>query len=344
MTRLTPDRLDPEAATPAANPPTHRLFIRHRDLLDRLGLDADAGVITPDFPLRAPHAFVDRIRPAAPDDPLLRQILPTPAEFMAVAGYTTDPVGDLASTIAPGVLKKYAGRALLIVTGACAIHCRYCFRRAYPYASGSIRQRDFSAALAALTADSTIEEIILSGGDPLMLSNDRLAPLITALSGIDHIRRIRIHTRIPVVMPDRIDTGLLELIEACPLPVTVVIHCNHENEIDAVVAAKIRALRSRTAFVLNQSVLLRGINDSVESLTALSLRLFDIGVLPYYLHQLDPVAGAAHFQVDDRLATELITAVAARLPGYLVPRLVREIPGADAKTPLHHVRDETLRG
>jgi len=344
MTRPAPDCFDPEAETPAAKPSTDRPFIRHRDLLDRLGLDADAGVGAADFPLRAPHAFVDRIRPAAPDDPLLRQILPTPAEFTDVAGYTTDPVGDLASTIAPGVLKKYAGRALLIVTGACAIHCRYCFRRAYPYTSGSIRQRDLSAALTALAADPSIEEIILSGGDPLMLSNDRLAPLIGALSGIGHIRRVRIHTRIPVVMPARIDTELLALIDACPLPVTVVIHCNHAQEIDAGVAAAIRALRARSAFVLNQSVLLRGINDSVESLTALSLRLFDIGVLPYYLHQLDPVAGAAHFQIDDHRATALITAVAARLPGYLVPRLVREIPGADAKTPLHRVRDETHRG
>lgn len=341
MTRPAPDRFNSEVAAPAAIRRVDRPYIRQGDLLARLDLAPDTGIAAPDFPLRAPHAFVDRIRPAAPDDPLLRQILPTSAELLEVAGYTADPVGDLASAIAPGVLKKYAGRALLIVTGACAIHCRYCFRRAYPYTGGSIRQRDLTEALAALAADPTIEEIILSGGDPLMLPNEKLAPLLEALSNIEHIRRIRIHTRIPVVMPERIDAEFLELIGAGPLPVTVVIHCNHAHEIDASVETALSALRTRCAFLLNQSVLLRGVNDSVDSLSALSLRLSEVGVLPYYLHQLDAVAGAAHFGVDDRRATELIAAVAARLPGYLVPRLVREIPGAAAKTVLHQPGDDT---
>ncbi len=311
-----------------------RAFNRSNELLAVLGLTADAAVPTDAFPLRAPQRFVNRMQPGDPDDPLLRQVLPTRDEHCAVDGYSADPVGDLASAIAPGVLQKYAGRALLIVTGACAIHCRYCFRRAYPYASESLSHADLQAALKVLATDPTIEEVILSGGDPLTLTNDKLAAVLDALTRIPHIRRIRIHTRIPVVLPERIDPQLLELVATCALPVIIVIHCNHANEIDNAVASAMSALSHNGATLLNQSVLLRGVNDSVNALTDLSTRLFEIGVLPYYLHQLDPVAGAAHFSVDDTRAMELIDAVTSRLPGYLVPRLVREIPGKPAKTSL----------
>ncbi len=336
-------------ATPAAETPGHdtspadlnwhttmsRAFSRSDALLAALGLAPDDAVSAQTFPLRVPRGFVGRMQSGDPNDPLLRQVLPTADESQVVDGYSNDPVGDLDSSIVPGLLQKYAGRALLIVTGACAIHCRYCFRRAYPYAGGSLSRREFQVAFEALTADPGIEEVILSGGDPLTLTNDKLATLLEALTRIGHIRRIRIHTRIPVVLPERIDAQLLKLITTCPLPVIVVIHCNHAREIDDAAAAAVSALTDNGAIVLNQSVLLRGVNDSVDTLTELGERLFEIGVLPYYLHQLDPVTGAAHFNVEDTRAIELIDAVANRLPGYLVPRLVREIPGASAKKSVH---------
>ena len=312
-----------------------RAFSQADDLLATLQIAPNDSIRIPTFPLRVPRDFVGRMQPGDPDDPLLRQVLPTADELCVTDGYGTDPVEDLDSMIAPGVLHKYAGRALLVVTGACAIHCRYCFRRAYPYANGSLSHHDFQAAIDVLAMDATISEVILSGGDPLTLTNDKLAILLDALTQIAHIKRIRIHTRIPVVLPERIDPQLLDLISACPLPVIIVIHCNHAREIDSCAATAVSALADNGATVLNQSVLLRGVNDSVDTLAALSERLFEIGVLPYYLHQLDPVAGAAHFNVEDTRAIELIDAVAERLPGYLVPRLVREVPGESAKKPLH---------
>jgi len=312
-----------------------RAVTRSDELLAALHLPPDKSTAPQAFPLRVPRSFVERMRPGDTNDPLLRQILPTSEESRAVDGYSTDPVGDLDSMIAPGVLHKYSGRALLVVTGACAIHCRYCFRRAYPYSSHAVSPRDFKVAIDALAADSTIEEVILSGGDPLTLSNDKLATLIDTLTRISHIKRIRIHTRIPVVLPKRIDSQLLDLIAGCSRPVITVIHCNHAREIDDSVAAAVSDLQNAGTLMLNQSVLLRGVNDSAKALVELSLCLFDIGVLPYYLHQLDPVAGAAHFNVDDSRAIELLDAVAERLPGYLVPRLVREIPGESAKKLVH---------
>jgi len=315
-----------------------RAFSRNDDLLTALQLDAALAGPARDFPLRVPRGFVARMQAGNSDDPLLRQVLPSLEESLDVSGYTTDPVGDLDSEIVPGVLQKYRGRALLIVTGACAVHCRYCFRRAYPYAGGSLSRRDFQAAIDVLEADPTIEEIILSGGDPLTLTSEKLAALLHALTRINHVKRIRIHTRMPIVLPERIDPPLLELVSACPLPVIIVIHCNHAGEIDDSVAAAVSALIDHGATLLNQSVLLRGVNDSVDALTDLSERLFETGVLPYYLHQLDPVAGAAHFSVDDARAIELIDGVAGRLPGYLVPRLVREVPGEAAKRPVHSTR------
>lgn len=310
--------------------------LQHREeLLLALGLMPGHDVVARAFPLRVPRGFVDRMQPGDPDDPLLRQVLTTREESLEVDGYSSDPVGDLDSAIAPGVLKKYAGRALLIVTGACAIHCRYCFRRTYPYAHGSLTNRELANAIDLLAADPTIEEIILSGGDPLTLPNSRLDTLVDKLTQIPHVRRIRIHTRIPVVMPERIDSYLLDIVATSRRPVIFVIHCNHAREINASAASAVGALIDAGATVLNQSVLLRGVNDSADALTDLSECLFDIGVLPYYLHQLDPVIGTAHFAVEDAQAIELVDAISGRLPGYLVPRLVKEIPGRSAKTPLH---------
>jgi EF-P beta-lysylation protein EpmB len=315
-----------------------RAYARLDDLLPALGLTAaDCGVsaeAAASFPLRVPRGFVASMRHGDPHDPLLRQVLPVTAEHAVVPGFGTDPVGDLDSVRAPGLLQKYAGRALLVTTGACAVHCRYCFRRAFPYPGHSTTPGVLGTALAAIAADDSLQEIILSGGDPLALGNDRLAGIVHALGRIPHVARIRLHTRLPVVLPERIDAELLELLRSAGKPVVTVIHANHASEISAEVISALVRLRPVSAALLNQSVLLRGVNDSVDALTTLSTQLFSAGVLPYYLHQLDRVAGAAHFLVPDDEAIALHAAMAAKLPGYLVPKLVREIAGAEAKTPL----------
>jgi len=254
-----------------------------------------------------------------------------------VAGYVADPLGEQAVRTAVGLLHKYHGRALLITTGACAVHCRYCFRRHYDYAAdlddGSAAR--WSAALDHVASDSSIEEIILSGGDPLSLGNARLAQLLLRLQEIPHVRRIRIHTRTPIVLPERVDAGLLAALQPVSSRLAVVVHANHPAELDEGTSGALRLLGTRCAALLNQSVLLAGINDDAAVLAALSARLFEAGVLPYYLHQLDNVAGAAHFAVSDSRALELHGALAALLPGYLLPRLVRELAGATGKTPLY---------
>jgi len=267
-------------------------------------------------------------------DPLLRQILPVGAELADDAGYIDDPVGERSALRAPALLQKYHGRALLITTPTCAVHCRYCFRREFPYAEQSVETPRWSEALAEIAADPTLEEIILSGGDPLSLSNARLDNLTRALAAIPHVRRIRVHTRQPVVLPSRVDEGLLHWLRASTLPMVMVLHVNHPNELDADLSAACAKLRATGVTLLNQSVLLAGINDDVEVLSDLSRRLFDAGVLPYYLHVLDRVRGAAHFAVPDERARTLAGRLAARLPGYLVPRLAREVPGAPAKVVL----------
>lgn len=315
-------------------------YARLSDLLAAIGLSAEACGVSSEaaaaFPLRVPRGFVARMRYGDPGDPLLQQVLPVTAENLNMPGYGADPVGDLASIRAPGLLQKYAGRALLITTGACAVHCRYCFRRAFPYSEHSATPGVLAAAHAAIAADDSLHEIILSGGDPLILGNARLAELLQPLARIPHITRIRLHTRVPVVLPERIDAGLLDLLRNAGRPVVTVIHANHANEIDASVLSALQKLGSVSAALLNQSVLLRGVNDSSAALTELSEKLFSARVLPYYLHQLDHVAGAAHFLVPDQEAQALVKAMAATLPGYLVPRLVREIAGAAAKTPLEY--------
>jgi L-lysine 2,3-aminomutase len=283
-----------------------------------------------DFPLLVPRGFIARMRKRDPRDPLLLQVLPRSAEAEAVPGFSADPVREQ-GLAAGGVIEKYPGRALLIASGACPIHCRYCFRRAFPYSEQLAARGSWDAAVDALRARPRVREAILSGGDPLSLSNRRLGELIAKLASTP-IDTLRIHTRYPIVVPERVDEELLTLLSTTRLRTVVVVHCNHANELDDEVAGALRTLRAGVDALLNQSVLLRGVNDSAESLAALSERLFACAVLPYYLHLLDPVAGAAHFDVAANAGRELIMQLRTRLPGYLVPRLVRETPGELSKT------------
>jgi L-lysine 2,3-aminomutase len=286
------------------------------------------------FPLRVPRAFAARMRHGDPADPLLRQVLPVDLEQRIVPGFALDAVGDLDARGATGVLHKYSGRALLVATGSCAVHCRYCFRRHFPYAEETAAANRWREAIEYLDRHPELDELILSGGDPLSLTTAKLDELTQALRDRPRIQRLRIHTRLPVVLPARVDAPLLDWLRGLPQQVIVVIHANHANEIDAEVASVLQSLRDQGTTLLNQTVLLRGINDTLATLEGLSRRLFAVGVLPYYLHQLDRVQGTAHFEVPDDSARSLLDRLRGRLPGYLVPRLVREIAGADAKTPL----------
>jgi EF-P beta-lysylation protein EpmB len=306
-------------------------------LLAALGLEGRAPPLAADgagFPLRVPRAYLARMRGGDPRDPLLRQVLPLAEEGRVVEGYGADAVGDLPSRVAPGVLHKYAGRALLVATGSCAIHCRYCFRRHFPYADEGAAGDRWRAALAWLAGQPSVSEVLLSGGDPWSLSDARLAELSAGLRGIRHVRRLRVHTRMPVVLPDRVDGGLLAWVRGLHLPLVVVVHANHPAELDEGTRRAFAALRDAGATLLNQSVLLRGVNDDADALAGLSEGLFAQGVLPYYLHLLDRVAGAAHFEVAEDAARGLHAALRRRLPGYLVPRLVREVAGEPYKVPL----------
>lgn len=309
-----------------------------RVLLELLGLNVQAAAISEaaaaQFPLRVPRTFVARMRHGDLHDPLLRQVLPLDAEMQPAPGFGMDAVGDAAAKTATGVIQKYRGRALLIATGSCAVHCRYCFRRHFPYAEQTAARDGWREAVAAIAADPSIVEVLLSGGDPLSLTTPKLVELTDALAAIPHLKRLRIHSRLPIVLPERVDAALLAWLRSLPWPLAFVLHANHANEFDQAVDAAISALRDSGAQLLNQAVLLRGVNDSVDALVALSERSFAAGVLPYYLHQLDRVAGVAHFEVDDARARALHTELATRLSGYLVPRLVREIPGDTGKRPL----------
>ncbi|MBS0381469.1 MAG: EF-P beta-lysylation protein EpmB [Proteobacteria bacterium] len=295
------------------------------ELADRLPAN-DAG-----FALKVPRGFVARMRQGDPHDPLLLQVLPLPAELDEVEGFVDDAVGDLAAVAGHGVLHKYEGRALLIAAGSCAVNCRYCFRRHFPYAEELAASHAWRAAIDCLGADTSIREVILSGGDPLVLSTQKLTEFTEALRTLLHVVRLRIHSRLPVVLPERVDYGLCAWLANLPLQRVVVIHANHPDELDASVGAACARLRATGATLLNQSVLLRGINDDADVLAELSERLFAFGVLPYYLHQLDRVRGTAHFEVPVARARELADMLHGRLPGYLVPRLVREVAGEHAK-------------
>lgn len=308
------------------------------ELLQTLGLDRSllpaANKAAANFRLRVPRGYVARMRAGDPSDPLLRQVLPVERELDEMPDFTSDPLGEHAALRAPGLLQKYRGRALMITTSACAVHCRYCFRREFPYSEQTADSPRWRAALSEIGRDPSVEEVILSGGDPLSLSDARLKSLTDALATIAHVRRLRLHTRQPVVLPSRVDEGLLGWLKTVRIPTVFVLHVNHPNEIDAHVRAACEKLRVSGVTLLNQSVLLRGVNDDVEVLAELSCRLFDTGVLPYYLHVLDHVRGAAHFEVPEEEARAIAGQLAARLSGYLVPRLVREIYGAPAKVTL----------
>lgn len=283
------------------------------------------------FPVRVPLSFAAAIEKGNPADPLLRQVLPVADEIMSIPGFLDDPVGDLAAARQVGVIHKYQGRVLLINTGSCAINCRYCFRRNFPYAELQLGKQQEQAALAYIANTPDIQEVILSGGDPLLLGDARLGGLIAQLDALPALQRIRIHSRLPIVLPARITDGLLEILSHSVKAIVLVVHCNHANEISAPVIAALRRLKRSGVTLLNQSVLLKGVNDNADALVQLNERLFSAGVLPYYLHLLDQANGTWHFEVFETEAVALMRTVRDRLPGYLVPRLVREQAGAAAK-------------
>lgn len=286
------------------------------------------------FPVFAPLEFVSRMEKRNPRDPLFLQVWPASEESQALVNYVADPVGDLAVEKAPGLLHKYQGRVLMIASGACAVHCRYCFRRHYPYESAPKSIKQWEPSFEAIEQDASIREVILSGGDPLTLVDATLDRWMDRIESIPHVHRLRIHTRLPVVIPSRVTAALTERLSRSRLAVWVVLHINHANEIDAQVATAIGRLQRAGATVLNQAVLLCGVNDNADALTQLFERLIDLQVGPYYLHQLDRVQGAAHWEVSENRGRELIAEVRKRLPGYAVPLYVREIAGEPNKTPL----------
>jgi len=286
------------------------------------------------FPVRVTKAWLNNIRAGDPEDPLLLQIFPAIAEDSTAAGFVKDPVGDLQSQASPGLLHKYHGRVLLVTTGACAIHCRYCFRQHFPYHEANAARAHWQQALDYIKKDSSITEAILSGGDPLILVDDKLAELISGLASIAHLKRLRIHSRIPLALPARITDGIISVVSGTRLTPVLVIHANHPNELSPAAGAGLERLKAAGIHLLNQSVLLKNINDDAKTLACLSEALFAHGVLPYYLHMPDPVQGTAHFSVPDEVAREIMQALRTQVPGYLVPRLVREVAGRPYKIPL----------
>ena len=284
-----------------------------------------------DFPMLVPRPYIDRIQPGNPSDPLLLQVLPQEAELKDHPRFTTDPVGEKAATRAPGLLCKYPSRLLIVTTGKCGVHCRYCFRRHFPYRTSCGVPGGWRPALEKIAAERSIREVILSGGDPLCLPDDRLAGLARQLAGIPHLKRLRLHTRLPVMVPQRVTDELLAWLRSTRLAPIVVVQLNHPAELDNRVAAALERLVDAGVPVMSQSVLLHKINDSVDVLVELCERLVDLRVIPYYLHQLDPVAGAAHFEVRETTGIKLIAELRTRLPGYAVPRYVQETPGGLCK-------------
>ncbi|MBW5932820.1 EF-P beta-lysylation protein EpmB [Klebsiella michiganensis] len=308
------------------------------ELLHLLNVDADANLLAGRdakrlFALRVPRAFIARMEPGNPNDPLLRQVLTSQEEFINAPGFSTDPLEEQHSVV-PGLMHKYSNRALLLVKGGCAVNCRYCFRRHFPYAENQGNKRNWQQALEYISAHPQLDEIIFSGGDPLMAKDHELDWLLTQLESIPHIKRLRIHSRLPIVIPARITDTLVARIAASSLQVLLVNHVNHANEIDAAFRASMKKLRMAGVTLLNQSVLLRGVNDNANTLADLSNALFDAGVMPYYLHVLDKVQGAAHFMVSDEEARAIVRELLTLVSGYLVPKLAREIGGEPSKTPL----------
>lgn len=298
----------------------------------KLGSRAFSTPARDDFSMRVPLSYAACMQKGEPNDPLLMQVLPVVDELNNPSEFQDDPVGDLVALTENCIIHKYQGRVLLIITGGCAINCRFCFRRNFPYAEVQLNTQKEVTSLDYIQRDSSIHEVILSGGDPLLLSDQRLEDLLQKLSSIAHIKRIRIHTRLPIVLATRVTTELISILNNLPIPIIMVMHCNHANELGEQVIAACLALKQPNIFLLNQSVLLKGINDNVQVLQTLSEKLFTARVLPYYLHLLDKARGTAHFEVSQVKAIKLHQELQQVLPGYLVPKLVKEQPGEVAKT------------
>ncbi len=310
-------------------------FTNWEKLADYLRLsqeDRNKIIVKKNFPLNLPYRLAEKIEKGNFNDPILRQFLPTIDENVRSDGYISDPVGDQSSRCSPKLLHKYLGRVLLLATGACAMHCRYCFRQNFDY---DIEDKTFDVELEQIANDPTVFEVILSGGDPLSLPNRLLKSLIQKISSIPHIRRIRFHTRFPIGIPERIDEEFLEIIKNTPQQFWFVLHCNHARELDQDIFSKMTELRKCGVNVLNSGVLLKGVNDDADTLTDLCLTLVDQGIFPYYLNQLDKVQGSAHFEVSEKEGLELMQEIRKRLPGYAVPQYVREIAGKPNKTPIN---------
>lgn len=286
------------------------------------------------FPLKVPLPFLQKMKQSDPFDPLLLQVLPSAAELKPVLGFEKDPLQESEFTPTPGLLHKYHGRALLIVSPVCAVNCRYCFRRHFPYQTHQRSADQWSEALHYIAQTPTINEVILSGGDPLAINNKRLNQLLRHLDDIPHLKRLRIHTRFPVMIPQRIDSQFVQMLSESRLQKVLVLHVNHANELDDTLGNALLKLRSTGVTLLNQSVLLKAVNDNIDSLTELSEKLFEYSILPYYLHLLDAVDGAAHFAVSKQQAITLLSQLRARLPGYLVPKMVQEQAFAPNKVPI----------
>lgn len=293
---------------------------------------SDSNLAEESFKVRVPRGFVARMEPGNPFDPLLLQVLAVAEELNPVENYGTDPLNEASTNPIAGLIHKYPGRVLLTITGSCAINCRYCFRRHFPYRANNPGRQGWQKAIAYIAADPSIKEIILSGGEPLLAKDSLLKYLFDELTSIAHVNTIRIHTRIPIVLPERIQEPLLDILQPPRVKVVIVLHSNHPNELSAEVATAAQALRGAGCYLLNQSVLLKQVNDDAKILAQLSEKLFEIGILPYYLHLLDKVKGAHHFDVAFEQAQIIYRALQASLPGYLVPRMVREIPGQKHKT------------
>ncbi|OUC58848.1 EF-P beta-lysylation protein EpmB [Acinetobacter seifertii] len=309
------------------------------ELLSLLELSSDqllSGAIlaSEKFKLRVPRAFVGKMNAKNPLDPLLLQVLPHHLELEEHPEFVTDPLGEEAANQLPGVLHKYKSRFLLTLTGACAVHCRYCFRRHFPYQENLPKNDDWLNIKNYIEANPDINEVILSGGDPLTLSNRKLALWLERLSSLKQVKILRIHSRVPIVIPNRIDEQLISLLKNSRLRIVLVVHSNHASELDDFTCSKLLQLSDEHITVLNQAVLLKGVNDSAETLVNLSYRLFEARVMPYYLHVLDKVKGAQHFDLIPSEIDAIYQDVLASLPGYLVPKLVREIAGEKNKTPL----------
>ena len=313
-----------------------------QELLKTLELDASylAGAIagSNEFQIRVPHTYIARMEKGNSDDPLLKQMLPVQDELIDTPGFTTDPLGELPKNSHRGILHKYHGRLLLMAGSLCAVNCRFCFRRHFPYEDNSLSRDDWQSALHYIRQDTTLNEVILSGGDPLAQNDKRLRWLIEELAQIPHINRLRVHTRLPIVIPQRVTDEMISWLTSTRLQPVVVVHCNHPQEIDVSVYEALQKLHINGVTLLNQSTLLKGINDNAKTLAELSDKLFKCNVLPYYLHLLDKVQGAAHFDVDEEEARKIIGQMSNLCSGYLVPKLARESAGALSKktmTPIY---------